>query len=365
MRILVVHPVMEFLGGGERLCCETIRALSVGGHEIAMLSQSFDPTKIENFFGYESLFEKVTLLLYPSKDLAGELGKASHLTHHLRSQVRTLRRMGYSRNDSFDLVFSTQEPGYIPDVKLPVIQWGYFPRVFPRSFAEHSLRARARTMRYLPLRMFYDRKISRIGLVLAISLYSKSHLDKEWKRPSTLVYPACNMVSSGSKHNLVVTVARAIPQKRLELFWNVARLRPQYEFVMLLTQDPQYANYFTLLSKQSPSNGRTILNPPKETYHKFLGKARVYLHLMEREHFGITIVEAMSASCVPIVHDSGGPREIVEDGTGFRWRNIEDVPGMIDEAMKVAPSAVAMKRAQDFSTQRFESTLSSIFSKLQ
>jgi len=173
------------------------------------------------------------------------------------------------------------------------------------------------------------------------------------------------MIDPGVKRNLVVTVARANPVKRLELFWQVARLCPNYEFAMLLTLDPDAPEYVKRLMAETPKNGRTILNPPKERYSELLGEAKVYLHLMENEHFGITVVEAMSASCVPVVHNSGGPREIVTSGTGFRWQMFEQLPSMVDQAMEESPSLVARQRAEAFSVERFEKRLSSVFSLLQ
>jgi glycosyltransferase involved in cell wall biosynthesis len=364
MRIMIVHPVMAFQGGGERLCCETIHTLQSLGHQVTLLCETFEPSRIEAFFGFKGLFENTTLALYPAMNNMGKLGTAAHLIHHLRGQSRILKKIGSTHNPPFDLIFSTQDAGYIPDASLPVIQWGYFPRVFPKPLECHSPRLLASAFRWLPLRFHYAHKISRIGLVLAISQYSKSYLDYEWKRPSVIVYPPCNMVSRREKRSLVVTVARALPVKRLELFWKVARLRPEYEFLMILTRDASYLEYYASLSRDSPRNGRTIFNPEKETYHRLLGEAKVYLHLMEGEHFGISIVEAMSAWCVPVVHDSGGPKEIVAE-SGFLWKRLEDVPDMIDEAMRGSPSAIARSRAEDFSVSKFETRLSSVFSRLQ
>jgi len=357
MKILVVHPEMKFLGGGERLCCDTIRALLSMGHKITLLSEAFDPQKTEIFFGYSGLFEKVHLSTYCSRSRHSPFGTPSHLIHHVRGQTRVLNQLKQLDSRSFDLIFSTQDPGYIPDLNVPVLQWGYFPRYFP-DLLPGSLVS-------LPLHTYYRRKISRIGLVLAISQYSKLNVDMKWNRPSALVYPASNMVRAKAKRNLVVTVGRAIPAKRFELFWKVASLCPDYDFAMLLTQDPGLVEYSKSLSSGSPINGRTIFNPSKETYHKFLGEAKVYLHLMKGEHFGITIVEAMSASCVPVVHDSGGPKEIVNEETGFRWQSIEEVPGMIKEAMENSPSSACRLRAEDFRFERFEQKLSEILSELR
>src|SRR5712692_814676 len=210
MKILVVHPVMDYLGGGERLCCETVRTLIAEGHEITFLSESFNPNKVENFFGYPHLFDGVDLQLYPRIHNAGELGTSPHILHHTRRQNRVLSRFKKTKA-VFDLVFSTQDPGYIPDLKTPVIQWGYFPRSFPKLCGRSSPKKLVQYLRSVPLRIHYDGKIARIGLVLAISRYSQANLDRSWKRPSVIVYPACNMINPAEKRALVVTVARAAP----------------------------------------------------------------------------------------------------------------------------------------------------------
>ncbi len=348
------------------MCCETMRALLSAGHELTLMSELFEAKTIERFFGYDSFFEKIDVWSAPPTRVPPSVGNTSHLIHHSVWQNRVLKNR--RRSHKFDLVFSTQDPGYIPGLGLPVTQWGYFPRYFARNLRKplpnHVAGSMFETARALPLRLYYDQKVARIGLVLAISKFSKSYLDREWKRPSLLVYPACNMVEPRTKRDIVVTVARAHPSKRLELFWKAAKLRPEYEFVMLLTKDPTLLEYSRELSEGTPSNGRTIFDANKEAYHRLLGEAKVYLHLTENEHFGIAVVEAMSAGCVPIVHDSGGPKEIVVDQTGFRWKSEGDIPSMIDAAAKNSPSTVAEERAQLFNREAFDERLESIFSRL-
>ena len=57
------------------------------------------------------------------------------------------------------------------------------------------------------------------------------------------------------------------------------------------------------------------------------------------EHFGITVVEAMSSGAIPLVYGKGGPAEIVADGTtGYHWRTIEDL---------VAIQARVLERSED------------------
>jgi glycosyltransferase involved in cell wall biosynthesis len=211
--------------------------------------------------------------------------------------------------------------------------------------------------------MHYSSKIRRIGLILAISEYSKVAFDRAWKVPTKLVYPACNMIQpSQVRENIVVTAARAVPEKRLELFWDVARRCPNYDFVLLMTQDPRFFEYSLDLAKMAPVNGQVIINPEKRVYQGTLARSRFYLHLMRGEHFGITVVEAMSAGCVPVVHNSGGPKEIVGN-CGFLWQTIEEIPDIfrLADSSYASMSELSMRRARVFSRERFVEELGEVF----
>jgi len=43
----------------------------------------------------------------------------------------------------------------------------------------------------------------------------------------------------------------------------------------------------------------------------YLRRAKIFLNTSENEPFGLVIVEAMAYGTLPIVHNSGGPREIL------------------------------------------------------
>ncbi|TMI31163.1 glycosyltransferase [Candidatus Bathyarchaeota archaeon] len=316
LRVLIVHPLMSAMGGGERLCCETMRALIDRGDEPTLLAGEFKVDRLERFFGYEGLFKHISVKTYAS-DSGDRFGTYKHLLHHVKAQRKII-----SADHNYDLVFSTQDAGYIPDISRPIFQWGYFPNALTRGVYGW------------PLRVHYSRKIRRINLVLAISEYSKSYFDQEWKIPTTLVYPACNMV---------------------------AKRFPTYEFVLLLTRDPRFIEYSRALESAAPANGRVFVNPNKEIYQETLARSKIYLHLMRGEHFGITIVESMSAGCVPVVHDSGGPKEIV-GGSGLRWQKEDDIPRLlaIADASYEAMSKLSMERAKAFSREKFDKSFGEV-----
>jgi glycosyltransferase involved in cell wall biosynthesis len=99
---------------------------------------------------------------------------------------------------------------------------------------------------------------------------------------------------------------------------------------------------------------------------ELLGRAKVYVHSAHNEHFGITIVEAMAAGCVPVVNDTGGPREIVSADVGYRWNDVNQavvqVSNLIeDEALRRELSKAAASRAREFGPEAFESGMRRVF----
>ncbi len=53
------------------------------------------------------------------------------------------------------------------------------------------------------------------------------------------------------------------------------------------------------------------VNIKLQELRRLIHSSRHFLHTMENEDFGLTVCEAIAGGCVPLVHDSGGPKEIV------------------------------------------------------
>jgi alpha-1,2-mannosyltransferase len=69
------------------------------------------------------------------------------------------------------------------------------------------------------------------------------------------------------------------------------------------------------------------INLSRDDLHAIFSKAKVAVHTMRNEHFGIAVVELMASGIVTIAHNSAGPREDIiggtEDEVGF-LANTED-----------------------------------------
>ncbi len=356
----MVHPRMNMMGGGERVAIHSIIAALKEGHEIALISEQFDVKKFEDFFGCDGLFGKIQRYTYPVFE---PFARGLVLYQRLRYYQKELRDL-LSKDRNFQLVLSTQDVGFVGSEKVaPLIQYCYYPEYFAhleskRSFPLWSLY-------YWPALRFYRNRIRNVDEFLSVSEFTRNLIKARWGRESKTLYPPCpveSYVATGnSRENLVITVGRLSPEKRMHIFTNIARSLPECRFVIIGSISAQGGRYYEWLKRDLPNNVSIVLSPLRKV-KDILMRAKMYVHCAENEHFGITIVEAMAAGCVPIVHDSGGPREIVTEEVGYRWRTTaeaaQQISGLLeDEEMRQQLAESASARARIFRPEVFESRL--------
>ena len=97
-----------------------------------------------------------------------------------------------------------------------------------------------------------------------------------------------------------------------------------------------------------------------------LKRAKIYLHTMIGEHFGISIVEAMALGCLPIVHDSGGMREFVPEQ--YRYQTITEAAEKINQQIidwSPDKSEDVKMVAGQFSIKNFSNRFMELYSRYQ
>ncbi|HWY28046.1 MAG TPA: glycosyltransferase, partial [Candidatus Sulfotelmatobacter sp.] len=318
MKILLVHPRLSVKGGGERVAIHSIIAATKLGYEVSLLTEEFDEASFEDFYDCSGLFDKINRSYYPA--FTPVLGPRLLLYQRLLYHWYEIRK-AISR-DNYELVLSTQDIGYVPTVRAPVVQYCHFPEYFWHLESKSS--SPFWRLYYGPATRFYRNRVSRVKTLLSNSDFTRGFVMNKWQRDAITVYPPCpidmyeSYSKSSAREKLVLTIGRISPEKRFELFLDMARMVPDCRFVIIGTV--QLPNYYEHLRRKAPGNVSFVLSPLRKV-KDLLGRAMAYVHCAENEHFGITIVEAMAAGCVPIVHDSGGPREIVGEDIGFRWRD--------------------------------------------
>ncbi len=363
MKVLLVHPRLSVKGGGERVAIHSILAATKAGHEVSLVSEQFDEASFEDFYGCPGLFDKVNRRYYPSfKPLLGP-----RVLLYQRLSYHWYRIRDIVSQDSFDIVLSTQDIGYVPSTCAPVVQYCYFPEYFSHLQASSSPMWR---LYYRPASVYYRNRVRRVRVLLSVSDFTRGFVRRKWGRDSKTVYPPCPVEAYSDlsgvqpRENLVVTVGRFVPEKRFHLFVELARMVPTTRFVAIGSLPDGTSAYFKELRRTAPENVSFVLLPLRKA-KDLLGRAMAYVHCAENEHFGITIVEAMAAGCVPVVHDSGGPREIVTNDVGFRWRSLPVAARQIvklteNDQLRERFSAAAFARAQQFRPEVFESEIARV-----
>jgi glycosyltransferase involved in cell wall biosynthesis len=93
---------------------------------------------------------------------------------------------------------------------------------------------------------------------------------------------------------------------------------------------------------------------------EILKRAKILIHSFKGEHFGIALIEAMSAGIIPVSHNSGAAKDdnIVEEK--FRYNDLDSALNCLDKAVSEwnLDKALQLRQyAQNFSTENYNKNL--------
>ncbi len=135
-----------------------------------------------------------------------------------------------------------------------------------------------------------------------------------------------NLESSEKDKNLVISIGRIDIRKNYGLLLRIAEKLKNYRFIIAGALNAGDEKYYKNLMRNKPENLEIKANINEHEKIQLLKKASIYIHLNRREHYGLSILEAMSYGLVPIVPESGGPWEdIIEHGKyGYGFNSVDD-----------------------------------------
>ncbi|KFM14531.1 Glycogen synthase protein [Marine Group I thaumarchaeote SCGC RSA3] len=122
----------------------------------------------------------------------------------------------------------------------------------------------------------------------------------------------------------IVSVSRFAREKNLEFMISImSEIDEDLEIIgSAISKNNNYIKSLKKLIKSS--NVKLLVNIPREELISHVKKSKVYFHT-SNETFGISVVEAMSAGCIPIVPNSGGHKETVPfDELRYEINNYDD-----------------------------------------
>jgi alpha-1,2-mannosyltransferase len=149
--------------------------------------------------------------------------------------------------------------------------------------------------------------------IITNSNFTKKLIRETWNVESTVVPPPCPQyvfpILEENKREVVCSLGRFTPEKDYETILEVARKLSDKKFELVGSVTADKRQYLAHLIKLAPKNVKFHINATVEEKIHVLARSKVLLHSFIGEHFGIAIVEAMSAGAIPVTHDSGAAKE--------------------------------------------------------
>lgn len=318
MRVGIVHNSLNSCGGGERVCLCTIEALKELGHEVVLGTvEATDWDRVERLSG-SVVKPDLELILLPfgfklkmfgiylrllTLFMAGKFRKTCELTLNTHGDVLPIQAdVIYMHFPTFALL--KENPVNVKYGRS--LFWRFY-------FAPFELLQRLLAKRFLQ------------GTLLTNSGFSKNAIKRNTGRDALILYPPVDtesfMMCSNDAEDVVVTCGRYSPEKNFEEVVTIAKLTPHARFYIVGAGSGKISeSYYRKLQgiAEGAANVDLIRDLPFRSMLELYGRAKVYLHTMRGEHFGISVIEGMAAGLVPIVHRSGGPwHDILQEKQGI------------------------------------------------
>jgi len=340
MRAAIFSPYLDTLGGGERYVTSVAKAFNEKGFDVDVESKDGKIIdKLSKRFGM---------------DLDGINVVAS-----------------IKRGDGYDVCF------WLSDGSVPTLYARKNILHFQRPFFNVDGKSLLNRMKFF-----------RINKVVVNSRFTKEWIDKEYSIDSIVVYPPIDIdkFKPGKKENLILNVARFSQleqSKRQDVL--VKAFQRIYDsgfrnWKLILTGGSEVGRtefVDQLIKKAKGYPIKIVENPSFGKIADLYARAKIFwsasgfgidekVNPQKVEHFGITVVEGMSAGLVPIIYNAGGHKEIVESGeNGYLWSRIEDLisisKDMMDDSKLLKEISQRTKKdALKYSYERFKGEILSL-----
>lgn len=326
-KAMVYSPYWDTLGGGEKYCAAVAEVLMQLGYKVTIawnddrlitkLVDRFDIDLTQARIDNEAFLDITT----------------GNFWHKKRSMW------------SYDLVF------FVSDGSLPFL-FGQKKNLLHFQVPFHDVGGKSVVNRL---------KKMTIDQVVCNSRFTKKIVDAEYGFFSQVLHPPATMIEPGKKEKVILSVGRfdnLMQSKRQDVMIEAFGELQAQEWKLVLAGGVLHGNDEVERLKRMIGNLNIILvtNPSWEEMKQHFQSASIYWHAAgydvdldqfpeQAEHFGISVVEAMSAEAVPVVFNGGGLREIVNSGkNGFLWKTQAD---LVKYTLQLIKSSKLMKKMSE------------------
>src|SRR5438309_3120823 len=346
-KALVIHPVMGEYAGGELLCLLVCKSLQDAGCDVTLASDSFEPSEVERIYGMGKIMEKCAHFAIPQFT-------------PVASRFLTIQRLAYSKkiwpilsNTNAEIVFNTQSSPFIIRrsrvfhfVYNIIDLYAHPPEANPRApygsdssfhqplyLLEKSIRELYWEKRHSPPHWFFA-----VGTGVLRALREKGYAN------SSLLFPPCRTTFKPKfpKKDQIIQIARLIPDKRLEFFFDVARKLPAYTFYLVGKSTPAsenvYHDYSRRILASLPRNVRYVESPIRDR-RDLLEESKVYLYTGNEPGIIMSIVEVIAAGCIPFSPRDVGAADILQtSGVGYLYGDADEAASLIRSTLETKHS---------------------------
>jgi len=378
MRVAIFHALFSELGGGEVLTLKLGKVLNELGFNVDFYTFELNPELrkvLGDVPGNLRILKKPIIVKIIESLCSDRLVRLRRLLlyDYLAKNLDKII-------SNYDLAIETQSN--IPyNVDISYI---HFP-----ALIDYTLWGFKDLKEFYTLRHIYNclvknlcHKLCKLGkpkLILTNSSWTARWIIKAYGNttPIKVLHPAVDVeyfskvVHKYPRENFIVTVSRFTPEKSLNSIVDLAKRLPNYKFIMVGSTS-KYSMHvikdiITRARRLEVKNLRIYVNVSRDELRDLLGRAKYYLHPPFPEHFGISVVEAMAAGCVPVVYKDGGAwYDIVSKVSNILgYETINEVPNIIkhleeNPSLYISLKNESIKNAKAFNYEKFKEKLSNI-----
>jgi len=303
---LIHYPTSP--GGVEYMVINMAKALSELDHSTTIVSsRPMDRTLIENLYAITMEGVNNEVLPPPYHLRLAEILSAGRLVRlrraaYVRYALEALRKLG-----EYDLIIDTQSNTLTP----ADISYIHYPAITP-TYGEGLQYKIYNAI----VKLYIGRFTSSPLLVLTNSTWTQEILRRIYKVKSIVLHPPihadlyADIAKIKEREERVITISRLTPEKNLDFILEVARYQKNLTFTIAGATTKHSEAYVERLKKKAKlmgvENVEIVENPTREEIKDLLARSTYYLHPKFPEHYGIAVMEAIAAGCIPIVYASGG-----------------------------------------------------------
>jgi len=369
-RAAVLYPSLNYLGGAVRVCLSFMKVLSRAGFEVTLFTvDRTDWDLIRRVFGdFGNLHFKEHFIISRFPGSFNAMLQNIFLVLFYLLEVLTVRFLL-----SFDIVLVVS--GELIDCIGDIIYVNAIPFRLAHLFPNVRLGSaawRCYSRLYNIFLKLLGEADSR-GLLITNSYFLREIVLRWLGRDSIVIHPPVDtnkfmVPEEEPRINMVITISRIHPGKSLNVVLETAKHIDGARFLIVGSGSGRLKEALNDLNgaikKMNLNNKVSVLvNEPSSKLLESLSRAKVLLHTQPSEAFGMVVVEAMAAGCVPVVPNDGGPWIDILDrkqGTyGFSYRSIDEAANIIkalinNENLRYEVANRARARALTFDKSIFE-----------